>query len=141
MKTRTKRLLTVALALMILGGLLTAWGVVRVVAWTRDLPNRIVIDGNAFAEALAEATTELYHEALGSGDSATQAEVLREFSAYVTHDAALREWIRTEYSDDLKQLRSSADDEVATVAAKLREQLDMQEDVEAVSPTGHQDRG
>jgi hypothetical protein len=126
---------------MIVGGLLTAWGVFRVAAWVRDLPNRIVIDGDAFAEALGEAVTESYHEGLRNGDSATQAKVLREFSGFAAHDAALREWIRTEYSDDLKQLRSSADDDVATVAAKLLEQLDMQEDVEALSPTGHQDRG
>ena len=122
---------------MVIGGSLTVWGVVRVVAWVHDLPNRITIDGDALSEALGEAATEFYRDALTNGDSATQAEVLREFSNFVTHDAALRDWIRKEFSGDLKQLRSSSDQDVATLATELLDQLDVQQDVNTVPSTGH----
>ena len=119
MKTRTKRILAVVLVLTVICGSLAAWGVVRTVAWARDLPNRIVIDGDALADAFGSAVVQSYHEVLAKGDAQAQRKVIRDFSSFVADDAKARTWIRTEYSDDLTRLTSSSNEGVSADAAEL----------------------
>ena len=98
---------------------LAGWTAVKVVAWARDLPNRIVIDGDQLASGIGSAVVQSYHEGLRQGDPEMQFQILRDFTSLVDTDDAAREWIRTEYSTDLEQLRSSPDAGVAALAADL----------------------
>ena len=47
MKTRTKRILAIVGLFFICVITVLGWTTIKVVAWARDLPNRIVIDGDA----------------------------------------------------------------------------------------------
>ena len=121
MKTKSKRILSVALILFVACCSLSAWGVVRVVSWARDLPNRIVIDidGDALADSFGAAVVQSYHEALASDDPQAQRNVIRDFSDAIADDSNARTWIRAEYSDDLTHLSSSSNADVAEDVARL----------------------
>ena len=119
MKTRTKRILAAVLVATVLCCSLVTWGVVRAVAWARDLPNRVVIDGDAIADAFSSAVVQSYHQVLTGGDAETQRKVMRDFSNFIADDAAARSWVGNEYADDLKRLTSSSNAEVSADAAKL----------------------
>ena len=119
MTTRRKRLLIAVLSVAVIVCSFGVWGVVRVVAWARDLPNRIVIDVDGIADSFGTAIVQSYHQALLDGDPPTQRQVMRDLSGLAAENAAAREWIRTEYSDDLTRLTSSANADVAADAARL----------------------
>jgi hypothetical protein len=134
MKTHRKRLLIAVLSLAVICCSFGAWGVIRVVAWARDLPNRIVIDVDGIADSFGAAVVQSYHEALLKGDPPTQRQVIRDFSGLVVENAAAQEWVRTEYSDDLRRLASSPDADVAADAAKLLAELvESRDDAQAQS--------
>jgi hypothetical protein len=119
MQPRIKRLLlTVLLLLVAIFGIAT-WGTIRVIAWARDLPNRIVIDGDAIGDAWGAAATEYYHQALTNGDVTIQRQVLRDFLTAVESDKAISEWIRDEYLSDISDLVSYSDADVAADANSL----------------------
>lgn len=125
MKKRTKWIWTVVLALLLVGGGLTAWSVGRAVVWLRDLPNRIVIDidGDAIAQSLGDAATQSFHAVLTTGDPEKQAKVMQDFSELATIDSTAHEWIQSEFSNDLNGLSSSGNEEVAELATRLLDQL------------------
>ncbi len=140
MKTRTKRLLIAAIALGLICCSVAGWTTIKVLAWARDLPNRIVIDGDGLANIFGAAVTQSYHEFLINGDTQTQSQIIRDFSTMVTNDAAAQEWIRTEYSKDLQQLSSSSNAEIAILATELLTLL--AEPVDSVQQQSEdQDRG
>ena len=117
--TRRKRLLIAVLSVSLIGCSFGVWGAFRVVAWARDLPNRIVIDADGIADAFGAAVVQSYHQALINGDPPTQRQVLRDFSGLLAEHPAAQEWIRAEFSDDLTRLTSSANADVASDAARL----------------------
>ena len=119
MKTRAKKLLISALALGLICFSIAGWTAIKVVAWIRDLPNRIVIDGDALANTFGSVAVQSYHEGLIKGDVETQSQIIRDFTSLVTNDAAAQEWVRTEYSTDIRLLSSSTNADVAALAAKL----------------------
>ena len=119
MKTRAKQLLISALALGLICFSIAGWTAIKVVAWVRDLPNRIVIDGDALANTFGSVVVQSYHEGLIKGDVETQSQIIRDFTSLVTNDAAAQKWVRTEYSTDIRLLSSSPNSDVATLAAKL----------------------
>ena len=119
MKTRAKQLLISALALGLICFSIAGWTAIKVVAWVRDLPNRIVIDGDALANTFGSVVVQSYHEGLIKGDIETQSQIIRDFTSLVTNDAAAQEWVRTEYSTDIRLLSSSTNADVAALAAKL----------------------
>ncbi len=123
MTSRRQKLFT-SVILMALGltGLVT-WGMIRIVAWGRDLPNRISIDGDAIANAFGAAVVEFYHQALSSGDVTIQRQVLEEFSTAAERDVAARDWIRGEYFDDITALALSPDVDVAAESNCLLQTL------------------
>ena len=119
MTTRTKRLLVSAIAMGLICCSIAGWTAIKVVAWAHDLPNRIVIDGDGLANAFGTVVVQSYHQGLINGDTQTQRQIIREFTTLVANDAAAQEWVRTEYSTDLRQLSSSPNADVATLAAEL----------------------
>ena len=124
MKTRTKRVFATATIFALICCSFAAWTAFKVVAWARDLPSRIVIDGDGLGESLADAVVQSYHESLINGDPKTQIQVLRDFTELVAEDDVARKWVRTEYSSDLKRLASSQNSNVAAVATELSKQLE-----------------
>lgn len=119
MKTRAKKLLISAIALGLICFSIAGWTAIKLVAWVRDLPNRIVIDGDALANTFGSVVVQSYHEGLIKGDVETQSQIIRDFTSLVTNDAAAQEWVRTEYSTDIRLLSSSTNADVAALAAKL----------------------
>ena len=119
MKTRAKKLLISAIALGLICFSIAGWTAIKVVAWVRDLPSRIVIDGDALANTFGSVVVQSYHEGLIKGDAETQSQIIRDFTSLVTNDAAAQEWVRTEYSTDIRLLSSSTNADVAALAAKL----------------------
>ena len=119
MKTRAKKLLISAIALGLICFSIAGWTAIKVVAWVRDLPSRIVIDGDALANTFGSVVVQSYHEGLIKGDIETQSQIIRDFTSLVTNDAAAQEWVRTEYSTDIRLLSSSTNADVAALAAKL----------------------
>ena len=119
MKTRAKKLLISAIVLGLICFSIAGWTAIKVVAWIRDLPNRIVIDGDALANTFGSVVVQSYHEGLIKGDVETQSQIIRDFTSLVTNDAAAQEWVRTEYSTDIRLLSSSTNADVAALAAKL----------------------
>ncbi|NNE00880.1 MAG: hypothetical protein HKN47_26495, partial [Pirellulaceae bacterium] len=107
----------------VVSGVFAAWGVVRVVAWARDLPNRVVIDGDAMADFFSVAVVQAYHDALAQGDSTTQRAVISEFAKLVADDPAGRTWVQSEYLDDLQGLTTSSDPQLAAEATELLAKL------------------
>ena len=101
MKTRAKKLLISAIALGLICFSIAGWTAIKVVVWVRDLPNRIVIDGDALANTFGSVVVQSYHEGLIKGDVETQSQIIRDFTSLVTNDAAAQEWVRTEYSTDV----------------------------------------
>lgn len=125
MNTPAKRLLFLAAAIVLIGCSLVGWTAFHVVGWARDLPNRIVIDGDAISKALGQAMEESYHHALRDGDPAMQLQVLNEqFTPAVTENADALGWIRDEYRDDIIALVDSGDSRVAAAAEDLIAILD-----------------
>jgi len=125
MKTRTKRILIVAVVLFVMGCSIAGWTAVKVIAWARDLPNRVVIDGDAIANAFGQAATESYHLALRGGDVAIQLQVLDEqFAPLIRQNAEGAAWILNEYGDDITALVDSDDSGVSDAASNLLSMLD-----------------
>ena len=78
-----------------------------------------MIDGDALANTFGSVVVQSYHEGLIKGDVETQSQIIRDFTSLVTNDAAAQEWVSTEYSTDIRLLSSSANSDVAALAAKL----------------------
>ena len=119
MKTGTKRLLFAAIALALICCSIAGWSAFKVVAWARDVPNRIVIDGDELANVLGAVVVQSYHEGLINGDTQTQSRIIRDFIDLVANDPTAHEWVRKEYSTDVHQLSSSPNADVAALAAEL----------------------
>ncbi|EKK02020.1 hypothetical protein RBSH_02662 [Rhodopirellula baltica SH28] len=120
MTNRTKRLLVIFAVLSITVCSIAGWATVKVVAWARDLPNRIVIDGDAIATTVGAAYREMYHEALQGGDTALQTQILRDqFAPAVAEHPDAAAWIRDEYRDDIILLVESEDPVVSSTASKI----------------------
>ena len=122
MKNRTKHILIVAFAIFFIGCSVAGWTAIKIVAWALDLPNRIVvdIDGDDFANAFGAAVIESYHQALRSGDSASQLLVIRDqFAPAIAKNPDYAIWIRDEYQSDIRELVDSSDPQVSTAASDL----------------------
>ncbi|TWU17783.1 hypothetical protein Pla52o_49980 [Novipirellula galeiformis] len=119
MTRRTKRLLITAMTLGVICISIAGWSAVKVVAWARGLPNRIVIDGDGLADAFGAAVVQSYHEGLINGDTPTQSQIIRDFTALVENNVAAQRWVRTEYANDLRQLTLSPNADVAALAGTL----------------------
>ncbi len=125
MTLRKKRLLLLAIGVLLMGFALAGWTTVKLVAWVRDLPNRIVIDGDAVAAALEAAVTESYHHALEKGDSTMRLQVMNEqFIPMVDGHPEAATWVRNEYGDDILTLVDSDDAAVSAAASDLLAHLD-----------------
>lgn len=124
MTTRTKCLLTLATAFALASFAIAGWTTVKVVAWARDLPNRIVIDGDAIANSFGSAVTESYHHALRDGDSSMQTQILNEqFAPAIAKDPDAAVWIRDEYRDDILALVDSNNPAVSSAASDVLSML------------------
>lgn len=124
MSTRVKRLLCLAIVVVMIGVGITGWAAVKVVAWARDLPSRIDIDGDGIAQAFGQGIVLSFHEGLTKGDTQTQTQILSSFSEAISgDDPAARQWIRSEYYADIRQLTTSADGQVAADATALLDRL------------------
>lgn len=122
MNTRTRRTLVVAFAMLFVGCSIAGWTAIKVVAWARDLPNRIVIDidGNGFANAFGAAVTESYHQVLRDGNTALQLQVLSDqFVPAIAENHDHATWIRDEYQNDIRLLVESSDPAVSSAASDL----------------------
>lgn len=125
MKAPTRRTLIVAAVILVMGCSIAGWTAVKVTAWARDLPNRVVIDGDAIANAFGQATTESYHLALRDGDAAIQLQVLDEqFAPLIHQNDEGAAWILNEYGEDITALVDSDDHGVSDAASKLLSMLD-----------------
>lgn len=125
MTTRAKRWLFLAVMLFLVGSSLVGWTVAKVVAWARDLPDRIVIDGDAIADSFGHAMAESYHQILRDGDPAIQLQVLNEqLTPAVAKDSETLTWVRNEYRDDIVLLVDSSDEQVSAAASDLLTVLD-----------------
>lgn len=120
MTSRTKRLLIAAMAVVLIGCSVAGWATVKIVAWARDLPNRIQIDGDAIANAFGTAIVESYHHVLRDGDAPSQVDVLsNQLIPYAKSDGNAAKWIRDEYGNDIRGLVRSDDPAVSSAAANL----------------------
>lgn len=120
MKTRTKLLLTVTIALCIICCAIAGWIAIKVVAWARDLPNRIVIDEDAIAESIGSFVNHSYHHVLRDGDASTQLQVINEqLIPLIADNPEAANWIRDEFQDDIHRLSASDDPAVSSAALKL----------------------
>ncbi len=120
MTTQTKRLFLLAAMLFVICSSITIWTAVKVVAWARDLPNRIVIDGDAVANSFGYAMAESYHHALRGSDPAMQLQILNDhFTPAIAENADALTWIRDEYRDDILGLVDSDDVQVSAIASDL----------------------
>ena len=131
MTNRTKRILIVAFAMIFIACSIAGWTAIKIVAWARDLPNRIVvdIDGDVFANAFGSAVTESYHQALRNGDSALQLQVLRDqFVPAIAENHDHARWIRDEYHSDIRVLVDSNDPAVSSAATDLLSRLESDAD-------------
>lgn len=135
MTNRTKQILIVAFAIIFFGCSIAGWTAIKIVAWALDLPNRIVvdIDGDNFANAFGAAVIESYHQALHSGDSASQLQVIRDqFAPAIAKNPDYAIWIRDEYHSDIRALVDSCDPQVSSAASDLLSLLES--DAESLRP-------
>jgi len=93
----------------------TAWVAYCTVAWVRDLPDRIHVDGEAMGNAIAESIRSGLH----ATDPETQLQMIKSLADVATQDAKTLDWIRDEYADDLRTLSESANANIANNAAAL----------------------
>jgi len=112
MTTRTKRLLIAAMAMGLICCSIAGWTAIKVISWANELPDE-------FAKVFGTIVAQSYHEVLMNGDTQTQSQLIRDFATLVANDAAVQEWVRVEYSTDLRQLTSAPNAEVAALAAEL----------------------
>lgn len=120
MTAKAKKLAIVGAIFFVLAISVVGLAAVKVVAWARDLPNRIVVDGDAIANAFGQAVIDSYHVAFRDGDTATQLQILEEqFAPLARKDQEGADWIRKEYGDEIKSLVASDDEDVATAALAL----------------------
>lgn len=121
MTTKTKRLLIIASASLCLILGLIAWGVVRIVAWASDLPNRvdIQIDG----EAVTWFVTESARATLQQPDPEKQLEGLRALADGIKTNPDVVPWIQAELESEIDMLRKSPDPRVAALAEEVHESI------------------
>lgn len=125
MTTQAKRLLLLVAMLFVTSCSIAVWTAVKVVAWARDLPNRIVIDGDAVANSFGYTLAESFHHALRGGNPAMQLQILNEqFTPAIAENADALMWIRNEYRDDILWLVDSDDPHVSATASDLILMLD-----------------
>jgi len=96
MTTRTKRLLMATIATGLICCSIAGWTAIKVISWASDLPNE-------FAKVLGTAVVQSHHEGLIHDDTQTQSQIIRDFTTLVANDAIAQEWVRTEYSTDLRR--------------------------------------
>ena len=120
MTTRTKRLLVAAISVVLIGCSVAGWATVKIVAWARDLPNRVQIDGDAIATAFGTALVESYHHVLRGGDAPSQVDIIsNQLIPYARSDGNAAKWVRDEYGDDIHGLVTSEDPAVSSAATDL----------------------
>jgi hypothetical protein len=125
MRPWAKRMLLAVGLLFAVGLVIAGWAATKLVTWARDLPNRVVIDGDAIANSFGQAVTESYHLALREGDSATQLQVLNDqFVPLIRQHDEGAAWIQKEYGDDINALADSDDAAVSAAASNIIELLD-----------------
>ena len=120
-KTRTRYIFSagIVLGLIVFGA--GAWGVVRIVAWAKDLPNRIVIDLDEIPieSIVAEGT----RAALMSEDQSQQLQCLEYLAEGSRSTPEVIPWIQSEFAAELTILCDSPDGRVATLARTLTEAI------------------
>jgi hypothetical protein len=128
MHGKTKRVFIVAGVLIIAAVGISGWTTAKVVAWVRDLPNRVVIDRSAIESSIGQAMTESYHLALRDGDTNIQLQILNEqFVPLIRQDDEGAAWIRKEYGDDINALVDSDDPAASTAASNVVSMLEPDE--------------
>lgn len=120
---RVTRLIYPILFVMLLGGILLGWGAFRVVAFVKDLPNRIAfqIDGEAISTILRDS---LRH-ALREGNDEQRLEVLRHLAAGPLEDAEYRVFVDTECGALIEDLVGSPNLAIASEAVRLQAAIGM----------------
>ncbi len=117
MTTTTHRLLIVAAAVLCLLLALTAWGVVRLVAWAAELPNRINIQFEG--EGVTAFITEGVRMTLRQPDPEQQFECLQMLADGIRTNPEVVPWIQAELESEISTLRNSPDPRVATLADEV----------------------
>jgi hypothetical protein len=105
-----------------LSAALTTVCVIRMVAWARDLPNRvnIQIDGNAIAQSF----TEGIRSALQSEDLTQQLLAVKTISEAVDNQGEMIPYIETEFLAEFGALADSPDPEIAFFARRILAAID-----------------
>jgi hypothetical protein len=125
MNRKTNRVLVIATVLFAVFLGVVGWAATKLIDWVRDVPNRIVIDGDAIASSFGQAATESYHLALRDGDATIQLQVLEEqFVPLIRQNDEGAAWIRNEFGDDISALVNSDDPAVSVAASNLLSMLD-----------------
>ncbi|MBL8871069.1 MAG: hypothetical protein JNK90_14835 [Planctomycetaceae bacterium] len=125
MRPWAKRMLVAIGVLFLVGLVIAGWAATKVVAWARDLPNRVVIDGDAIANSFGQAVTESYHLSLRNGDTTTQLQVLNDqFAPLIRQHDDGAAWIQKEYGNDINALADSDDPAVSAAASNIIKLLD-----------------
>lgn len=132
MNTPVRHLYTLACILLISLFAISLYGVTVAIAWSRDLPNRIVIDEAAVTSFTSTFITESYRHVLRDGDAETQSDVLRnQLIPYAQSDTAAAEWLHSEYGDDIRRLAILDDPAVSSPASDLMSLLELQTEIDA----------
>ena len=120
---RVTRLIYPILFVLLLGGLLLGWGAFRVVAFVKDLPNRIVfqIDG----EAMSEVVHESIRSALQDGSDEQRLEVLQQLAAGPVEDPKYCTWIDSEFGGAIEAMVGNPNLAIASEAVRLQAAIGM----------------
>ena len=128
MQRKTKRLLvaSVLMAFFVMIGC-TAWMVVQVVAWARDLPNRIEIefDGQAFGQFITGSIAV----SLRAEDPQTQLQTIAYLTECLESNPDVEPWVRDSFRDEIEQLAKSDDANLAAAATVLLGRLNLGDEV------------
>ncbi|MCC9602302.1 hypothetical protein LOC67_17240 [Stieleria sp. JC731] len=125
MSVTKKRILIIAVVLSACLFTVGGWASITIFAWVSDLPNRVVVDGDAIANAFGHAGIEAYHHALREGDSTVRVQILEEqFAALIDENSDGAGWVQSEFGEELKSLVKSDDARVASAAAEVLSKLE-----------------
>ena len=119
MKRKSKYAVITATCVAVFLAAIAGWGTLKVVAWVKDLPNRIVVDADGIGQAFGDAVTLGYHEGLAGDDADVQIEIMNGFLTMANNDDEAASWVRSEFSDDLTSLAESSNPEIAKLANEL----------------------
>ena len=100
---------------------MSLWGVVRIVAWALDLPNRV--DIRVDGEAVTWFVTESARATLQQPDPEKHLEGLRALADGIKTNPEVVPWIQAELGSEIDMLRKSPDRRVAALAEEVHKSI------------------